>query len=503
MSKGDLGTTRTLLGFAACIGATVVTTLAWAESRTVVAGWPFAAGVTDQPVPEWLLDPAVGGLACPSLTRWTGAGRLEGVLADLSTHSEGSKVVWKLRPRSGAKHWSGAPLRGEDLRSFVDREFCRAVAVHFGEHLPCPAFQSSVEPGAGGGAATVSFEQGLEMGPHVLSAIPYWRKREDGEKSAVPFECAGGFAWVDAGGSPGRTLRQVDPPHRIVRFDASTQALEEGAATLVVSMAGDGAMSWGPASAGVEGGGGAGGQCSQVLDLPFFSVVRWRLDQPPVDRAEVRRALTQLLPRGELMRTGAAGLGDLVSSLISRQHGGYNSNVLVRRFNIKEGLESLGTSTGSQGSRVWEVVLERPRSGGAMDLASRVIGDALGVAGVKVRWIDAASAPAGTVSMAHGRVEMVGVDLATANMLPVFGRSVASDEATSRSLVAYARGLSEGAMRLTQLQDAHAKVYALEPMTILMQHRACVVQGSPPSAAGSSAKVAGAHVQWLTSALRL
>ena len=85
-------------------------------------------------------------------------------------------------------------------------------------------------------------------------------------------------------------------------------------------------------------------KCGHELELPIFTVIVWNSYDKNISQ-KLRQAITSILPRGELLRSGAGSLGSLISFPILKDHPGYSMGVKLRPYSLDKGeslLEELG-----------------------------------------------------------------------------------------------------------------------------------------------------------------
>ena len=81
-------------------------------------------------------------------------------------------------------------------------------------------------------------------------------------------------------------------------------------------------------------------RCKSTVELPLFSSIFWNSYDKNISK-EFREAITLILPRGELLRSGAGSMGSVLSFPILKDHPGYNSGVKLKPYSLDQGLKML------------------------------------------------------------------------------------------------------------------------------------------------------------------
>lgn len=454
-------------------------------------------------------DPLLGRLACPALTRLNLATQKSEPLLLRSVEVVSAKQ-WVFESRRDLYWWSGDRVAVKEISEFISDQLRSKVSDRSQGRWQLPQFNIRVE----GVRIVLTWQSEPAFGPFILNGLPLFRRHAvdttKNEKEPL-WECAGlykltlgkrdGHASVFltpassygknnllrpsiriGGGSgdhlkpsidPGSRAGQPSKPARILRFAMATQ-LES------LPIMSD-----------------KNSPCQQSVSLPFASMIRWNTKVGPTRASEVRKALTHLTPRGELIRAGAAGMGDLLSAPLPRNHPGYNRNVAVRSYQ-PEVAAALLDKAGYRRS-----ALDLPRldpSGkplvlrigvpeGTGALIQKVIQDAYMLAGAKVELVRVQRS-ASELTDANG-LELNGVLTAIwwadpevdfrASSAPSgtkegnlsFWQDLLDDRGLADSLDAWLKSATVEKPNFALLQAVHSRLFELEPVTPLMQHRAC------------------------------
>ncbi len=447
----------------------------------LITGWPFT--MPDDPSKGLLPqsnDGAFGRLACPSLTRLNLKERKSEPLLLRSIEIESPKQ-WRYTLKSDLHWWSGKPVTGKDLSQFVSEKLCAAASTAFGRDVTCPKHEVREVPEvAKGGQAPsvrVTWQNQPSFGPYVLNEFPF--ARSAGESG---FECAGLYRYrVAAGGSaelvPAPGYQQKRPAFQIDRAGGGRQTSKSHVD-----------FNFGSAMQ-------TGQTCAREALVPSVIGILWNDRDDSTSgttplAAPVRKALTQLLPRGELLRAGALGLGDLVTSFIPRQHPGYNQSLRIRPYSVDEAslaLEKAGWQRLKADSPrldkksgkpvVLKFLIQEPESAG-VDLLRKVISDSLALLGIQSEFTANDTGPIDGV-IGNFFVEWPAWNLLRSDrqypMARRFTQSAFFQQQEIQQLVRhYSHSLSTHSPDFLALQRFHEKVYEAEVFSPVFQMGSCL-----------------------------
>jgi ABC-type transport system substrate-binding protein len=458
-----------------------------AFAAVTVSGWPFAfPGDPGKGELPHAGDGVFGRLACPSLTRLNLKAKKSEplLLRDLEVESP---KQWKLVLKSGLYWWSGKPVDGPELAAYLRENMCTAVRSILGGDASCPSFDVAETPPAKGAGATVRvvWREPPQFGPYLFNNLPFFRTVSTGSVSpeqpaqTPSVECAGLYAygpaapgWVDLMPSKGYPATRRTP----IRIQAASQSASGGGASPVLAFSFASEMS-------------KGQKCRRAVPFPSVVGISWREGNPGglVSSPQVRKALTQILPRGELSRAGTQGLGELVTSVIPRQHPGYNAALRIRPYSVDEAsaaLDRLGWHRATADSPrldrktgkpvVLKLATSGPQSPGS-ELLQKVIGDSFALIGIRTEFVPS------TDPAVDGIIGNLSPDWPDINFLSVLPRSAAlngsmlsRDPATMRLLKSYALSLTTMAPDFTLLQKIHERLYDAEVFSPVLQVGVCV-----------------------------
>ena len=513
-------------GLVAIGGMTIALTTATATANAnasphadvAIRGWQEFDLNQDKPPQNFGKDPVLGRLVCPPMTRLNLLkGRNEGLLIQdpqVVNVADKDAVEWHIPLRSGIYWWSGKAVSVKDLAEFwrtgLDTMQSKPPAWLRLAGISVPKF--SIDSRSRN-KLVIRWQQKPKFGPYVLNGQSLYKPTSSGSKERS-YECAGlyepaskgedlGLRLVATPGyrrprptfgySPMRSKTESSPspqsPQSLQSSEYDTdqkssvdpQASEVQQPTDAVLFTTADAISGNPWTRKSD----DPAACQLTLDQPYVSSIVWNLGEPPYDKVALRNLLTNLTPRGALLRSGAGRLGELVSGPIVRQHPGYNPNMRIKPFDIPaaaQGLQALGyLRSAPDGPRltpegqpfVVRIGLLKNSSG----LTGKVITDGFAALGIKVetaefqgRWKNIDGVLTGL------RLDWPGHDFIAdfhssreISQLPPL-RIAGLDEL----LEAYSISLTFPKPRFELLRKVHGKLYEVEPMTTLFQHKACV-----------------------------
>ena len=493
------GTQRLAVSFFALfcvIGA--LSTPAHSEPHLKVIGWPQTLKVEAQP-PEWLGDdPFLGRLACPALTRLNLArGGSEPVLLARAGVTSGE---WQFELRPGLRWWNGDAVSVADLEAFLHKHLAEIAKERGAGLWDVPSSTFSTTPKSM--VLTVRWDKLPKFGPWILNGVPFFRavpaNRVAPQSSAasaaeqrLSWECAGLYALRPAAagwemvpnsgyaGSRRPILSTQTPPE-------APSSLPKG--SIVFGMARDQKDSNALRKAESD------VSCRPTVDLPFVSAIVWNIRKDPMSSTELRRVMTQLTPRGELMRAGSALLGELVSAPIPRIHPGYDPGQRVRQYSVDAATKALNrlgfkrdradAPRRDRAGQPMKLVIGMDGSGGG--LVGKVIADAFALVGIAVEFRVLANSSGSfftnTETDVDGVITTVQLPWPGSDFLQTFHTKARAtgpflplnNEQLDRDLEAYALSLTTERPEFSLLRRIHDRLYELEPMTSLFQHRACL-----------------------------
>ena len=449
-----------------------------------ISGWPLPDLPEDKP-PFWLgNDPVLGRLICPPVSRLNlQKNESEGLFfqsVQIATHP-GKVVRWTFAVRSGLYWWDGSEVSPDDLGRFFRAQLSDQVARMSGGLWNVPEFHFVTQ----GQDLTLTWAAEPEFGPWVLNGASFFRKVPHSAETGLSWECAGVYKpkehpkgllltpsekygqakealLVSSGSEP------LDPAFYEVSYDfkmADKLSVDPSVRSPDKALA-----------------------CKNLIDTPYVSLISWNLDKEPLRQAAFRQTLTNLTPRGALLRAGAGFQGDLISSLIPRSHPAYQSKVWVREFDLEKASETLNKMgfTRPRGDSMRQnskkeplrLILASMRK--QPGLIEKVIADSFIAVGIQTR-ISSVHAPV-KGQEPDGVITGALLSWPELNFLPEFhSRAKKSfpfwspgDKDLDKHLEAHAKSLSFGKADIRALGKVHKLLYILEPVTVIMQHKICL-----------------------------
>lgn len=446
----------------------------------LVTGWPFALpGDPSKGVLPESGDGAFGRLACPALTRLNLKEKKSEPLLLRSVDLE-SPRHWRLTLKSDLHWWSGKEVSAIDLAAFVRERICPAAVSALGKDIVCPAHEVIELPSESNRgqapAVRIVWQSQPSFGPFVMNEVPFSRAAE-----GSGFECAGLYRYRMT--SPRSAELVPSPGYQQKRPALQIKSILESSL---------------PEKSRVDftfGSGMRTGQaCTREALVPSVIGILWNENSSRNSGLSpaVRKALTQVLPRGELLRAGALGLGDLVTSFVPRQHPGYNGALRIRPYSVEEAsaaLEKAGwkrekadaprinTKTGKP--VVVKLLLESEESPGT-DLIQKVIGDSFALLGIQSEFTRRDSGEAdgvlGNFTVPWPSMNLTGQDAVShSHLLRRFiGSEFARQGDIRQMFQQYSQSLTRQVPDFAVLQRIHEKLYDFEVFSPVFQMGSCL-----------------------------
>ena len=455
-------------------------------SPVAIVGWPILE-VDRQSPPMWLGDePVLGRLICPPVSRLNLSKKIsEGLIFHkVTTSKKGSEVTWNYHLRSGIYWWNGQPITTHDLEEFIGKQLKPIIKIKGAGLWEIPEYMLT----SNSSSVSITWKKPPAFGPYFLNGISLWRHRTDIDSTLEPrqfaYECAGIYRPVV---QKDGVLLEPTKGYRVYRrplfFAADKEVLKNRPIKnkLVFEM---------PDSFSVDPGKRPPDKrayCPNPVDTPFLTAITWNTEQKQLSDAKFRYILTSLTPRGSLLRAGAGFAGELQSSLIPRNHPGYQSKVLVRPFDLEASSQELAKLgyIRPQGDKVRLDLNKVPLSLNLVsnretpDLLEKVLADSYMAVGINIQYL---SQNTGTQTKIDGVVTGIYLPWPEMNFLSHFHSSQKSQfpfwnlgtKKLDRDLEEYAISLTKVKPDFKKLQNIHTQLYSLEPVTVIMQHKACL-----------------------------
>lgn len=447
------------------------------EKALNVVGWNAIHNLyqTDKPDDALGNDPVVGRQACPSLVRYNGISMKPEAVLLKSVPDEGQSTGrWLFSLRPNIRWWSGAAVSQADLSAYLERELKAVLADRHLEGTPIIGIQ--------GANIEVQWSKPPGIGPMILAGRPFWRSVS---KKNPSFECAGLYTIASVDPNLGLSMqlsKGYSARFHTIRLMANASAFQDKT-TPTLLFTSDAVIS--PTSTTIP-----SRKCDGLLDIPFVTAIIWNPESRWTSAASVRQALTQAIPRGEILRTAAADLGTLISGPLLRNHPGYAAQQVVPPFNLEIASNLLAAAGFKQaaigsprlapdGTTMHLKILHAGKTRPA--LIEKIISDTYASLGIEMEFLEGAD----KASQADGVLAGVALPWPELDLrgflhsrpqkkLSSFPFFLPSDKSLDEALDAYDQSLVDGRPRLDQLLKVHARFADLESWSMIIGHQACV-----------------------------
>lgn len=450
-------------------------------AAVVISGLPYTHTGGGLPEPTHVADDAIlGRLACPALSRLNlQKKQSEPLLLRSVTQPKGTE--WRFVLKTGLYWWNGDSVSSQDLSTFLKGAICPAASRKLGSSITCGAFKiDSSEQGADHApVATVTWSSPPEFGAFVLNDVPLQRTGKDGTK-----ECAGLYRFDrdDHGAlnlSPTPGYRQKRP-HLTILDRANSKLIQRTDWEFKYATDVDKHDS-----------------CRTPSLFPGVVGILWndRAESLVGSIPEIRKALTQLMPRGDLLRAGANSMGDLVASFLPSQHPAYHPVTKVLSYDAtlasktfeKHGWARLRADgprldRKTQQPVILNLAVIGEQSQGT-ELLQKVIGDSFALVGIQTNFIPVKGAALEQPATWDGAIGFFASDWPSVNMLDasknlplvrLFTRSKIFEDDEHRRLTRdYALSLTTTKPDFEKLKQLHQKWQAAEVFSPVFQVGIC------------------------------
>lgn len=453
------------------------------ESRDIVniKGWVLPN--FNYAKPEFWLgnDPVLGRLICPSLTVLDLKQQTSVllILNEANILKESGQIVWELGLRSGIYWWNGQEVNIKDVAAYLKNNLEEMIKLQGGGHWKIPQYQI-VESS---NQLRVIWQEQPEFGPFVLNGYSFWRRRIS-PNNKLQFECAGNYI-----ASKQNDYLSLEPQPKYglglksAKFHLKSSVKnKEKALNYDIEFKNASDFDSNPNDRHPE----RPISCRYEVSTPVISALSWNPNSPMISNPELRKIMTNLIPRGNLARSAGGYLGSLPSSLILREHPGYNTDVKVRVYNIEfasNKLEQLGYKRKtSKDLRVspeglpmkFRIGVEK----NAENLIKKVVEDSFYFIGAGVEFIESPKSP----SEVDGLLTGLYTPWPDANFIGNFHSKSEESNGTyrlsspdlDRALSGYASSLTEERPDFKKLQKIHQLLFDLEPVSVILQHSVCM-----------------------------
>jgi len=464
-----------------------------AANRTIsVVGWPLPDLASAAPSLAVGDDPVLGRQTCPPLTRLNLDEHhseellLRRAVTEFSNTAHGSE--WRFELRTGIYWWDGKPVTTADVATYLREVLPEIVKERGAGFWSLPPHEVQAE---GSRFVVVRWQKAPPFGPFVLNDAPFYRRLGKSGKvknQGIGFECAGLYRMrlEDFGllltPTPGYHFKVPLPTLKLYREGIRPRP---GSSERVVEFRYANSFSGNPARRGPL----DPAVCAHPIELPYATMIIWNPARGPTANKDFRRLLTQLVPRRALATAGAAFLADVATGPIPQSHPGYDPKAVQPKFNIQAasaGLLRLGyrrrtadaPRVDARGVPLKLVLLTQPSSPG---LTEKVISDAYSAVGINIVF---------KTQLARGEVPdgvlaSFALDWPRVNFLGNFHSGAAhpspfwplDDKGLDSELENYAVSLTQEKPDFSLLGAVQRHLNSLQPITVLLQQKACMESG--------------------------
>lgn len=467
----------------ATFAALLIAKHSFAQVPLSISGWPHLEIASDAP-PLWLGDdPLVGRLSCPPFSRLNLRSQSnEGLFfkqVDVLTGSQG--VVWVYKLRTGLFLWDGQSLKGEHAANFFKENIERVVAAKGGGLWELSEYKLKYDQDS----LEVTWEKTPPFGPYIFNGISFAISKDSKEAQDLAYQCAGHYKLQMTG------QRKELIPSTQYRGQSTRTLVFEDKHSANTELAFEFKMADSiPPNYDVKESE-LGLRIGKVFSTPWISAIIWNPTRALSSQPRIRQAFTQLTPRGALLREGAQGLGQLQATPIFREHPGAVASLKLRPFSIEQAnsaLDQLGFKKESgKSSRSVPEKGEFELEIGVIDqhagLIQKVMHDCFSAAGIRLRFVSLKDLSAKDLQEKKSNLDgiLTGIYLPYPefNFISAFHSKAQkpelfwnlSDEALDAALTQYAVSMTHEKPDFATLRQVYQRLYDLEPITVLMQHK--------------------------------
>ncbi|MDD9952660.1 MAG: ABC transporter substrate-binding protein [Zetaproteobacteria bacterium] len=460
------------------------------EPDIAVSGWNHSPiSLEGTAPPEWLgNDPVIGRLLCPPVSRvLLDEQRSDGLIFSKVSvsHPDTNQPTWNYHLRTGIYWWDGNEVSPKDLADFYQANITSVVAHISGGTWKVPPHKIT----ASDKIISIKWQDKPSFGPYIWNGVPLYRSRPQTDTNhPYAWECAGIYRPQSTPGSnfnleptPGYLSKRVP-----IVFHPKTTPTEPKIAkrTLHFRMPEEFGVdpSTRPPTKPV--------QCTNPILTPFVTGILWNPGRTMIQNPEVRKALTMLLPRKTLLESGAGYAGAMLPTLIPKIHPGHPREIQELPFSLVKSSEIL-TKLGyirPKGDRErlnkkgkpielkFATLLPKP------GIVEKVIADTFLSIGISVEFFPVQAKIPNTQDF---DAVLLGFRLPwpEMNLLPsmhpdsklALPFTLKKDDTFIAYLEDYARSMTQEQVEPQKIAPIIQFLTETEPVSILMQHRACLI----------------------------
>ena len=381
------------------------------------------------------------------------------------------------------RSWNGEKVTSADIADFFKREMQNIVQQKGSNLWALPPFAVTSKPLQ----VTVIWNKEPAFGPYLFNGVSLSRPKTSKNPQDFQYECVGVYQpQIEKTGillNPNKNYGRFKKPLMLHFADSAFPATTKKG--LRFNMPDDFSMKASHIRKGKA------PTCSNSVELPFLTIISWNLKNRFSSKSQLRKIFTNLTPRGALLRAGAGSAGELLSSLIPRSHPGYLKTAYVRPFSLQTASEQLNKLkfTRPQGDqerfdqRKQVLRLQIMSTQAKFGILEKVLSDSFMSVGINTTFIPKNSQRPQDVDGILTGVYLPWPDM---NFLEHFHSSKPDlfpfwplgRKKLDTLLEEYAKSLSQFKPDFNILKKIHRELYTLEPVTVIMQHKACLSAGN-------------------------
>lgn len=454
-----------------------------ANSHIWISGWIIPE--IDQSKPEpWIgSDPVFGRLVCPPLSRFNlKENKSEPLIFDNIEELNTNQIhQWKFHLRNGIYWWNGEEVNTLDISEFFESHLKSIVNQFSAKVWNTPHFKiiNSTEE------IRIEWSQKPKFSPYVINDYPFWRKKRNSVVNSFQYECAGIYSAEFKNKNqinlvPQKKYHLSNPPAFLVLNNKMDSKIPSGEIQLNFTNASH--YESDPETRHPR----EPIPCQNEVEMPIMSAINWNPKSYFMKNAELRKIATNLIPRGNLVRSAGGYLGSLVSSHIPKSHPGYNSQIKVRSYDIElatKKLDSLGfkrkSSKELRHDKIGKLLKLRIGIDSSTDsILKKVIADSFFFIGIDIEFVENYN----NIELLDGVLTALYLPWPNLNFLPNYHSKSSTlhdmyhfyDAQFDKQLEAYALTLTTEAPQLNKLKGIHSWLYEHEPSSIILQHSVCL-----------------------------
>jgi ABC-type transport system substrate-binding protein len=460
-----------------------------------IVGWPLVNFSKEKPNLDFGNDPVVGRQICPPLTRINLSKKMSESIVIRRAVQEfrgtGKGTLWRIELRNGIFWWSGKALNSQDVADFLKTTLPVFLSEYFGGIFQVPDYEIRANDPQ---LVTIDWKDPPPFGPYVLNGVPLFRQTDAGP-AGLKYECVGNYKPESIEPLvlvPSSSYKQTKKLPRL-RFHPESSTVNPD-----VKVTFSNPLGTKPLSA---------KSCSGIWPSPFFSIIAWNLESGRASDVGLRRLMTGLIPRNEIVASGVLPYSDIVSAPIPRSHPGFDPSAADMPFDatkVSAALDNLGfrrktansTRTDGEGKPIRLLLTSNNDVEG---LAEKLISDSFSSVGLEVDFEETGTKNSGGTD---GSFLSLHTDYPKMDFLMLLhpkspetgGFWKVKDEMFAKLLEQYAISLSSEKPEFGHLVQIHDYLVEKQVFSVLAHHRACIKTSNVLRV--KTASIAGGEPDW-------